>query len=526
MKPIQYTIHEQLIVYSLLIGLCLPSCSSNYSLEPQAHNNKSLQQLATESLVKDLTPTEGPKVVYTVSPALSLSSSETNVTQEGKQQLIQSTQQPQSLTSSIDSGPLVIQTPSTLQSREQQHTTQELKDNAPNVLVSQQQALSQSKALSKQELAENDFNQEEPSRQIIQIHPGQMATLYKETGTWKARIDEQYDSLQRSQVFPLYLEGANLPTHVQPSQVHLIENNEKNGEKAIYVGSLGLPGGMISMLQNHSSDQEIILFCGNPGVGKSALCNTIFGKTVFKSGLDATGLTKSYQGHPFENKLYIDTPGLADETRQKEAAQEIEEALKKNGDYKIIFVVTLESARIKPQDVTTINKICEAIHAPFEYGLIINKVTNNAMKKVEEDMDVYVSFLVKKPSFKCVIKRDDSIDDMENVFITNTEIRKGLVRFINDLQANKIRKQDVKPIDVTNYQEEVQKLQKNLDEALRSHRVHSKVLSTSGALIGGMLGGPVGALVGHDIGNTLDNVVEESIDKALAGILIGKKFSH
>ncbi len=50
MKSIQYTTRQILIAYSLLIGLFLQSCGSNYSLEPQTNNNKLPQQLVTHSL--------------------------------------------------------------------------------------------------------------------------------------------------------------------------------------------------------------------------------------------------------------------------------------------------------------------------------------------------------------------------------------------------------------------------------------------------------------------------------------------
>jgi putative ribosome biogenesis GTPase RsgA len=84
---------------------------------------------------------------------------------------------------------------------------------------------------------------------------------------------------------------------------------------------------------------EIVMFCGNLGVGKSTLCNSIFGQAVFESGLSlSTSMTAARQEHIHEGKLYIDTPGFDEVSISDQAAREIEEALKHNNNYKIVFV--------------------------------------------------------------------------------------------------------------------------------------------------------------------------------------------
>jgi GTP-binding protein EngB required for normal cell division len=449
--------------------------------------------------------------------------SEKQESEEEEQQVLLPHQAAQCLSSSpINCEPVILPASSTLPSlmsskaSEPIHTKiQNHRNPSPKLSVSRQQALEQSQAISKQtkkELAGDQPISQELSSQVVQINPDQTVTFYQEEGTtWKARIDEQYGSLRKSQVLPVYLEGLSLPTHLQPSQVHIVEINRKYGKKAVYVGSLGLPGGMIN---GRLGAEEIILFCGNPGVGKSALCNSIFQEPKFHSGLSSTGLTKSHQYHIFQNRMYIDTPGLADMYMKEEAAQEVEAALKKKNNYKIIFVVTLESARIRPQDIESVNAVCEAIHTPFEYGLIINKVTANAVTKVQSDMGTYLSFLTKKPSSVCIIKKDSDMEDAENALM-NSAGREVLVNFINSLQANEIQPDKIKPIDTRDYKEKVEELEHKLHEALSSRpspeindphlfiENFSTIGIVQGALIGGMVGGPVGAAVGAFVGSFL-----------------------
>lgn len=65
--------------------------------------------------------------------------------------------------------------------------------------------------------------------------------------------------------------------------------------------------------QQEDTKNEAIVFCGNPGVGKSALCNSVFQEARFNSGTNrGKGLTTHHQAYMYEDKVYIDTPGLED----------------------------------------------------------------------------------------------------------------------------------------------------------------------------------------------------------------------
>jgi GTP-binding protein EngB required for normal cell division len=241
----------------------------------------------------------------------------------------------------------------------------------------------------------------------------------------------------------------------------------------LYIATVGIFGscelaGIDLETKGPASYEEVVLFCGNPGVGKSTLCNSIFQKGVFESGANiGVGLTKAKQAHIYENRKYIDTPGLADIASMEQAAQEIEKALKENNNYKIIFVATLESARIKAEDIVSINKVCASIKADFEYGIIFNKVSNPVIKLLEEEnqakMKKYLATLCKQPASIIVLKKARTIADKNNMFFSaDSENRKDVLDFIARLQANMIPAHQVRPIDVTDYKKESEKMEKEL----------------------------------------------------------------
>lgn len=107
-----------------------------------------------------------------------------------------------------------------------------------------------------------------------------------------------------------------------------------------------------------------IVVTGNPGVGKSTIANTLIGSIHFESGV-RVGRTMHtvLQTHTINGIKYSDTPGLDDIEVRQRAAQEISRALNRTTRLKLIFVVTLESGRIRPADIATIDVILTAIEA-------------------------------------------------------------------------------------------------------------------------------------------------------------------
>jgi len=140
-----------------------------------------------------------------------------------------------------------------------------------------------------------------------------------------------------------------------------------------------------------------IVFCGNPGVGKSTLLSSISGNH-FESGISfGAGLTAKlqFQNDPHnKDTRWADTPGLADIELAELAAKAINDALedasKNKRKVKIFFVVTAESGRIRPADHLTINKVMGCIKVTDKeskdnkYGVIVNKCNWLKRKRLAE----------------------------------------------------------------------------------------------------------------------------------------------
>ncbi|ACE05862.1 hypothetical protein Aasi_0451 [Candidatus Amoebophilus asiaticus 5a2] len=246
--------------------------------------------------------------------------------------------------------------------------------------------------------------------------------------------------------------------------------------------------------EEESGVEGIIVFCGNPGVGKSSLCNSIFQKPVFKSGaMIGKGMTTKEQEFKHVDNLYIDTPGLDDVKLRDKAAEEIEKALKHNDNYKIIFVAMLDSGRIRPADLATVNAVCGAIKVPFEFGLIFNKVTPRIIKQInQEGLEPYLTTLVKQPISTLILKKDSDMEDEEDVYFPmNSDNRDKLVKFTCRLPGNRILEKDVNRIDITNFQEKVNEIERkykqeiaelskrNSEQAVRINTIHAQLQQSS-----------------------------------------------
>lgn len=173
------------------------------------------------------------------------------------------------------------------------------------------------------------------------------------------------------------------------------------------------------------TSKPFMIFAGNPGAGKSTIINSWNGSTVFQSGVNlGKGLTKCLQTKDTGSVILADTPGLSDVSLRTKAAAAITKVLRLAHNAKLFFVVTLESGRVRPVDVTTINLVLQSIAknnpsiVENKFGIIINKVTPGVMKKMQVKNDavrVYGSFTgTYKTCYFHLNLIDADLDDVDN----------------------------------------------------------------------------------------------------------------
>jgi len=134
------------------------------------------------------------------------------------------------------------------------------------------------------------------------------------------------------------------------------------------------------------------LFIGNPGTGKSSLMNCYNKKLLFKSGIsqNGNGVTFTLDIQECAGQKWMDTPGLADIKLRKAAAAAIDKALQEGGEFRLTFVMTHESGRIKTDDITTMTMVMQACNSQVpqvgvdQYAILINKTKRKWLDKMDQ----------------------------------------------------------------------------------------------------------------------------------------------
>ena len=193
---------------------------------------------------------------------------------------------------------------------------------------------------------------------------------------------------------------------------------------------------------------------GNPGAGKSTLLNSILNKIIFESGVSiGTGKTFQFNAHEENGTLFMDTPGLSDVSKRQQAAEAITLALKQRGKFRVFFVLTLESGRLRPDDLSLIKIVLESATDISSYSLILNQVNKAVRKKLSTDESIYKMLMEagipkqQLPKDVHIVNRDDEIECEDNKVLTDSSeflkfVEKAIPVEINPDNVADIRAED------------------------------------------------------------------------------------
>jgi len=252
--------------------------------------------------------------------------------------------------------------------------------------------------------------------------------------------------------------------------------------------------------QSHFTNQpetaqkkECVLFIGNPGAGKSTLLNSLVGKSddPFQSGVNyGPGLTTIFQYKERNGVVYGDTPGLADIKMREMAARELEKALKQNGNYRIIFVLLLDSGRIRPADLSTVKLVVDAVSVEFPYAVVINKLSARVLNDFKTKPDTKKAVLTglnctdfRPPCETFDYPADPELVDADNVF---HEPKAGFAEWLKSLPSCEIVEDNISEIKANEfdrqlqvYEEKMEALRKQMLEHEEAHKQQITLLQES-----------------------------------------------
>lgn len=222
-------------------------------------------------------------------------------------------------------------------------------------------------------------------------------------------------------------------------------------------------------MSSQRSPRTGLTLVGNPGAGKSTILNGIAGQKIFKAGIAiGTGMTSVLQRYEKNEITLFDTPGLADISKKKQAGDELNEMLSANIPIKIVFVVTLDRGRVKPDDAMTIDLVLSAIHSVNtndKFGIIINQVTTGVAKALEADPEK--TALMRKQltgnrstTHWCEVLHDDQLADAADGMLMTPK----LIGFFAGLPETKPREAAVSLIDTTDLKDKIKEQSLRIEE--------------------------------------------------------------
>lgn len=191
---------------------------------------------------------------------------------------------------------------------------------------------------------------------------------------------------------------------------------------------------------------------------------------LFQSGLSwGSGLTTHLQAVKVGADVYMDTPGLSDTDKRKEAAVEIATALRSGGRFKVFFVITLEGGRVRPADATTMKLVLEAAPEITDYSVIVNKLEKLEFEALQNNhgraRDLAFASLMSRLPTKSVtfqlMLRDENLAGQANAV---PDVKDGFKLFLLTAPVVQIIPANVGDIKEHEFEEQLEHFERKMAE--------------------------------------------------------------